>query len=173
AGEFEQLSVTDDLTGLVNIRYLNERLTEEIKRSERHGFPMSFMMIDVDDFKSYNDSFGHPEGDRALKLVGALLKEGLRGADVAARYGGEEFSILLPQTNLKEASLIAERIRQKVEETEFPNRRVTISIGVSSCTPGCTMQGLMSEADKALYKAKASGRNNVQIYEESKAETGI
>ena len=173
AGEYEQLSVTDALTTLYNRRYLEARLVEEINRSQRHGFPMSFMMIDVDEFKPYNDRFGHTEGDKALQIVAQCLKATLRGADVAARYGGEEFSILLPQTNLKEASLIAERIRQKVEETEFPNRRVTISIGVSSCTPGCTMQGLMSEADKALYKAKASGRNNVQIYEESKAETGI
>lgn len=173
AGEYEQLSVTDALTTLYNRRYLEARLVEEINRSQRHGFPMSFMMIDVDEFKPYNDRFGHTEGDKALQIVAQCLKATLRGADVAARYGGEEFSILLPQTNLKEASLIAERIRQKVEETEFPNRRVTISIGVSSCTPDCTLQGLMSEADKALYKAKASGRNNVQIYEESKAETGI
>ncbi|HEX8250188.1 MAG TPA: diguanylate cyclase [Pyrinomonadaceae bacterium] len=173
AGEYEQLSVTDALTALYNRRYLEARLAEEINRSQRHGFPMSFMMIDVDEFKPYNDRFGHTEGDKALQIVAQCLKATLRGADVAARYGGEEFSILLPQTTLKEASLIAERVRQKVEESEFPNRRVTVSIGVSSCTPHCTPQGLMSEADKALYRAKASGRNNVQIYEESKAETGM
>ncbi|HEX9961290.1 MAG TPA: GGDEF domain-containing protein, partial [Pyrinomonadaceae bacterium] len=108
-----------------------------------------------------------------LQIVAQCLKATLRGADVAARYGGEEFSILLPQTNLKEASLIAERVRQKVEDAAFPNRKVTVSVGVSSCSPDCTMQGLMSQADKALYKAKASGRNNVQIYEESKTETGM
>jgi diguanylate cyclase (GGDEF)-like protein len=173
AGEYEQLSVTDALTALYNRRYLEARLAEEINRSQRHGFPMSFMMIDVDEFKPYNDRFGHTEGDKALQIVAQCLKATLRGADVAARYGGEEFSILLPQTTLKEASLIAERVRQKVEESEFPNRTVTVSIGVSSCTPDCTPQGLMSEADKALYRAKASGRNNVQIYEESKAETGM
>ncbi|HLM03045.1 MAG TPA: diguanylate cyclase [Pyrinomonadaceae bacterium] len=173
AGEYEQLSVTDGLTGLYNRRYLEARLAEEINRSQRHGFPMSFMMIDVDEFKPYNDRFGHTEGDKALQIVAHCLKATLRGADVAARYGGEEFSILLPQTNLKEASLIAERVRQRVEESAFPNRKVTVSIGVSSCTPECTSEGLKSEADKALYKAKASGRNNVQIHEEAKVETGM
>ncbi len=173
AGEYEQLSVTDALTGLYNRRYLEARLAEEINRSKRHGFPMSFMMIDVDEFKPYNDRFGHTEGDKALQIVAQCLKATLRGADVAARYGGEEFSILLPQTTLKEASLIAERVRQKVEESEFPNRKVTVSIGVSSCSPECTPHSLTTQADKALYRAKASGRNNVQIYEESKAETGM
>ena len=89
AGEFEQLSVTDALTGLLNRRYLEERLAEEIKRSNRYGYPMSFLMIDVDNFKSYNDAFGHAEGDKALKIVAECFRETLRGADVAARYGGE------------------------------------------------------------------------------------
>lgn len=166
AGEFEQLSVTDSLTGLLNRRYLQERLTEEIKRSNRHGYPMSFMMIDVDYFKQYNDGFGHAEGDRALQIVGQCLKDSLRGADVAARYGGEEFSILLPQTTPDEAKIIGERVREKVETTEFPNRKVTVSIGIASCSHiVCTPDGIIRAADKALYKAKEDGRNNVQIYE--------
>lgn len=166
AGEFRQLSVTDALTGLLNRRYLEERLTEEIKRSNRHGFPMSFLMIDVDEFKSYNDSFGHTEGDKALQMVGTCLKETLRGADVAARYGGEEFSILLPQTNSAEAEVIAERIRERVENRCFPNRQVTISVGIASCSLSLnSMRDLISAADKALYEAKKTGRNNVQIYE--------
>lgn len=166
AGEFKQLSVTDPLTGLLNRRYLEERLTEEIKRSNRHGFPMSFLMIDVDEFKSYNDNFGHTEGDKALQMVGASLKETLRGADVAARYGGEEFSILLPQTSSAEAQVIAERIRERVEMRCFPNRRVTISIGIASCSLSLnSSEDLISAADKALYEAKRSGRNNVQVYE--------
>ena len=166
AGEFKQLSVTDALTGLLNRRYLEERLTEEIKRSNRHGFPMSFLMIDVDEFKTYNDNFGHTEGDKALQMVGACLKETLRGADVAARYGGEEFSILLPQTNSAEAEVIAERIRERVEMKCFPNRQVTISIGIASCSLSLNSpKDLVSAADKALYQAKRSGRNNVQVYE--------
>ncbi|MGI8669830.1 MAG: diguanylate cyclase [Aridibacter sp.] len=165
AGEFEQLSVTDPLTGLLNRRYLEARLSEELKRSNRHGFPMSFMMIDVDNFKSYNDTFSHPEGDKALKLVGHTLKETLRGADVAARYGGEEFSILLPQTNIEEALTIAERIRKNVEETEFPNRQITISIGIASASLELnTPEDLILAADKVLFVAKDKGRNNVQVY---------
>lgn len=166
AGEFEHLSVTDDLTGLLNKRYLRERLTEETKRSNRYGYPMSLMMIDVDNFKSYNDAFGHPEGDKALQIVAHGLKETLRGADVAARYGGEEFSILLPQTTSEEAHTIAERIRQKIEATQFPNRKVTVSIGIASCSHiVCTPPEIIKAADQALYEAKRRGRNNVQIYE--------
>nr|MDQ3321804.1 sensor domain-containing diguanylate cyclase [Acidobacteriota bacterium] len=169
AGEFELMSVTDSLTGLLNRRYLEERLTEETKRSNRHGFPMSFMMIDVDDFKSYNDNFSHPEGDKALKLVARHLKETLRGADVAARYGGEEFSILLPQTTSAEARIIAERVRRRVDAADFPNRKVTISVGVASCSPlVCTTADIIRAADEALYEAKRRGRNNVRVYENLK-----
>ena len=127
---------------------------------------MSFMMIDVDNFKSYNDSFTHLEGDKALRLVGQCLKEILRGADVAARYGGEEFSILLPQTNSFEAEAIGERIREKVALTRFPNRQVTISIGIVSCSSSVnSAQDLIWAADTALYEAKRQGKNNVQVYE--------
>ena len=167
AGEYQQLSITDALTGLVNRRYLEIRLNEEIIRSQRHGFPMAFLMVDVDKFKSYNDSFGHTEGDKALKLVAQCLKETLRGADIAARFGGEEFSILLPQTTFVEAQIIAERIRLRVENTVFPNRQVTISIGVAVCTATLrTPQDLIVAADKALYQAKGNGRNMVMIFED-------
>lgn len=167
AVEFERLSITDPLTGLLNRRYLEERLTEEIKRWERDGFPVSFMMIDVDEFKSYNDTFTHPEGDKALQIVGHALKASLRGVDVAARYGGEEFSILLPQTTLSEAYTIGERIRERIANTPFPNRQVTVSIGIATCSPTlCTAPSLIRAADKALYKAKRAGRNNVQKYSE-------
>ena len=165
AGEFEQLSVTDPLTGLLNRRYLEERLAEEIMRSKRHRFSMSLMMLDVDNFKSYNDSFGHPAGDSALTMVAEILKETLRGADVAARYGGEEFSILLPQTSTEEAAQIGERIRKRIERTEFAKRQVTVSIGIASCSSEIdTPKDLISAADVALYAAKNHGRNNVQIF---------
>ena len=171
AGEFEQLSVTDALTGLLNRRYLEERLSEEIKRSNRYGYPMSFMMIDVDDFKSFNDNFGHAEGDKALKMVGYSLRETLRSADVAARYGGEEFSILLPQTTPGEAETIAERLRENIASAEFANRQITVSIGIASCCLELnSAQELIVAADKALYEAKRRGKNNVQIYENIKEE---
>jgi diguanylate cyclase (GGDEF)-like protein len=166
AGKYEQLSITDSLTGLLNRRYLEERLDEEIKRSRRYGYPMSFMMIDVDEFKSYNDTFLHTAGDKVLQELAHHMKDCLRGADVAARYGGEEFSILLPQTALSEARAIAERLREKVATANFPNRKVTISIGVAAFAPNIkTPEELISAADKALYEAKNKGRNNVQVYQ--------
>ena len=165
-GELVQLSITDSLTNLVNRRYLEERMIEEVNRSQRHGYPLSFMMIDVDSFKNYNDSFGHTEGDTALQIVAQCLKATLRGADVAARYGGEEFSILLPQTTSMEALTIAERLRLKIEKTRFPNTQVTVSIGVATCSNTLkTPQELIAAADAALYDAKRNGRNNVQFYQ--------
>ncbi len=167
AGEFEQLSVTDALTGLLNRRYMEERMSEEVKRSNREGFPMSFMMLDVDNFKSYNDTYGHPAGDEALKIVANVIRDTLRSADVAARFGGEEFSILLPQTRSEEAAAIAERIRSNIEHADFPHRLVTTSIGVASCSAElCASADLVSAADKALYEAKHEGRNRVRTYEE-------
>lgn len=171
AGEFEQLSVTDPLTGLLNRRYIEERLLEEIKRSQRQGFSMSFMMLDVDHFKSYNDEYGHPAGDEALKMVAHVIRETLRGADVAARFGGEEFSILLPQTNIEEAATIAERIRGNIEHADFAHRVVTTSIGVASCSAElCVSADLVSAADQALYEAKRQGRNRVQTFEETNGQ---
>jgi diguanylate cyclase (GGDEF)-like protein len=167
AGRLEQLSVTDALTGLLNRRYLEARLSEEVKRSNRHGFPMSFMMIDVDHFKSYNDQFGHPAGDAALRLVGSVIRETLRGADVAARYGGEEFSVLLPQTAGEEAAVLAERIRQNIAEANFKHRKVTASIGIASCSAElCAAADVVDAADKALYEAKRRGRDRVINFEQ-------
>ena len=163
--EFAKLSVTDPLTGLLNRRYIEERLSEEINRSGRSGEPLSFLMLDVDEFKSYNDTFGHPAGDEALRIVGDILREDLRGADVAVRYGGEEFSVLLPATSTDEAAAIAERIRIHMEQTEFPKRKVTISIGVASRSEEInSVEELILAADKALFRAKKNGRNNIQIY---------
>ncbi len=168
AGEFEQLSLTDGLTGLLNRRYLEERLDEEIKRSSRHRFPLSLLMLDVDDFKSYNDNFGHPAGDAALKIAAEVIKDSLRNEDVAARYGGEEFSVMLPQTSAEEASAIAERIRGRFEATKFPFRQVTVSIGVAVFTDdGQTSAQLINAADNALYRAKHSGRNVVKMFDGS------
>ena len=164
--EFAQLSVTDPLTGLLNRRYIEERLSEEINRSGRTGEPLSFLMIDVDQFKSYNDKFGHPAGDEALRIVGSILKENLRGADVAVRYGGEEFSVLLPGTNTVEATAIAERIRGHVDRTDFPKRKVTISVGLASISDKLnSVATLVDAADRALFRAKEGGRNNVKVYD--------
>ncbi len=166
AGEFEQLSVTDPLTGLLNRRYLEERLAEEIKRSNRYGYPMSFLMIDVDDFGKFNKDFGVLVGDNVLREAVKAMKGTLRGADIAARYGGEEFCVLLPQTTLAEARTIAERIRHSVERIEFPQRPITISIGISAYGNGvATAEEIISAADEAMREAKAAGKNNVKVHD--------
>jgi diguanylate cyclase (GGDEF)-like protein len=171
ATQFQLLSITDPLTGLLNRRYLEERLGEEFERSKRHRFPMSFLMVDIDNFKEYNDRNGHQAGDLALEITAQCLKSALRSADVASRYGGEEFSILLPQTNLTEALVIAERIRSRVEKSSFPHGEsqphgaVTVSIGVSAFGPKLeTPSSIVGAADHALYVAKSRGKNCVVSY---------
>ncbi|HEX8338948.1 MAG TPA: diguanylate cyclase [Pyrinomonadaceae bacterium] len=172
ATQFQLLSITDPLTGLVNRRYLEERLQEELERSKRHRFAMSFMMVDIDDFKAYNDAHGHQAGDLALEMTAQCLKTALRSADVAARYGGEEFSILLPQTGLAEGRAIGERIRRRIERTQFPHGQsqphgaVTVSIGVSTFGAELdTPAEIIRAADRALYAAKARGKNCIESYE--------
>lgn len=171
ATQFQLLSITDPLTGLLNRRYLEERLGEEFERSKRHRFPMSFLMVDIDNFKEYNDRNGHQAGDIALEITAQCLKSALRSADVASRYGGEEFSILLPQTNLTEALVIAERIRSRVEKSSYPHGErqphgaVTVSIGVSAFGPKLeTPSSIIGAADHALYVAKSRGKNCVVSY---------
>ena len=160
--ELEQLSVTDGLTGLSNHRALMQRLNEETMRSRRGKHSFAVIMSDVDHFKQYNDTFGHPEGDVVLKKVGALLREATRTVDCAARYGGEEFAILLPETDLAGALEVAERVRARVEAAEFPGRNVTLSIGVAVYPKhGDTAAGIIAAADAALYVAKRGGRNQV------------
>lgn len=174
ATEFQLMSITDPLTALTNRRYLEERLAEELNRSKRYDYPMSFLMIDIDDFKAYNDTNGHQAGDVALQITAHCLKGALRSADVASRYGGEEFCILLPQTAIAEAGAIADRIRQRVSTTEFPHGKsqplghVTISIGVSTFSKHIdTPENIIAAADRALYQAKSLGKDRVQFYGEN------
>ncbi|GAC1446865.1 MAG: hypothetical protein NVSMB56_09670 [Pyrinomonadaceae bacterium] len=173
ATQFELLSITDPLTSLKNRRYLEERVNDELKRSSRYHYPMSFMMLDIDDFKKYNDQNGHQAGDDALRLVAYCLKETLRGADVASRYGGEEFSVLLPQTTLDEASVIAERIRSQIRQTEFPHGHkqpqgyVSVSIGIAALSQNLeSPEAIIRAADDALYIAKRRGKDRVELAED-------
>ncbi len=169
--EFQLMSITDPLTTLPNRRYLEERLTEELNRSKRYDYPMSFLMIDIDDFKSYNDNNGHQAGDLALQITAHCLKAALRSADIASRYGGEEFCILLPQTSVTEAGVIADRIRHRVSTTHFPHGksqplgRVTVSIGVATySTIVNSAETVIAAADRALYQAKSLGKDRVEFY---------
>jgi len=172
ANQFQLMSITDPLTGLHNRRYLEARLTEELSRSKRYDYPLSFMMIDIDDFKNYNDRNGHQAGDRALEITAQSLRAVLRKVDVASRYGGEEFSILLPQTTLQEAGVIADRIRRKVIGTPFahgksqPLGAVTVSIGLSAFSPALdSAEAIIRAADRALYHAKSHGKNRAYAYQ--------
>jgi diguanylate cyclase (GGDEF)-like protein len=174
AGQYQLMSITDPLTGLLNRRYLEERLTEEVNRSKRYEYPMSFLMIDLDDFKLYNDRNGHQAGDLALQVTAQALKSALRSADVASRYGGEEFCILLPQTALTEAGVIAERIRERIEHANYPHANtqplgaVTCSIGVSTFSPFVnTAEQIIWAADRALYDAKHQGKNKIGFYQDA------
>jgi diguanylate cyclase (GGDEF)-like protein len=172
ANQFQLMSITDPLTGLHNRRYLEARLSEELNRSKRYDTPMSFMMIDIDDFKFYNDRNGHQAGDRALEITAQCLRSTLRKADVAARYGGEEFSILLPQATLDEAGMIADRLRRTIMNTRFPQGEtqplgsVTVSIGLSSLSPSLdSVEAVIRAADRALYHAKSHGKNRAYAYQ--------
>ncbi|HLN99401.1 MAG TPA: diguanylate cyclase [Pyrinomonadaceae bacterium] len=174
ATQFQLMSITDPLTGLLNRRYLEERLTDELNRSQRYNYSMSCLMIDIDDFKNYNDRNGHQAGDVALKITAHALKAALRSADVACRYGGEEFCIVLPQTSLSEAGVIAERMRQRVAEKVYPHGKsqplgtVSVSIGISTFAKNVdTAEKVIAAADRALYNAKLKGKNRIEFYLES------
>lgn len=178
AQQFQLMSLTDPLTSLHNRRYLEARLNEEVSRSKRHGHATSFMMIDIDDFKYYNDHNGHQAGDRALQITAECLISAVRNIDVAARYGGEEFSILMPETDLKEASVIADRIRRKIATADFPHGErqplgaVTVSIGLASVSSALdTSEKIVRSADRALYHAKRQGKNRAYAYRDTAAGT--
>jgi diguanylate cyclase (GGDEF)-like protein len=163
----EQLSITDGLTKLHNHRYFQEHLGREVKRAQRSNTPLSLVLIDLDNFKTWNDRLGHSGGDEILRRIAEIMGEITRGTDLLARYGGEEFALLLPATDLEGAQQLAEKIRTAVARTEFfiepPSERqpVTVSIGVSTLTSD--KESLFDDADEALYRAKATGRDCVMI----------
>jgi diguanylate cyclase (GGDEF)-like protein len=168
--ELRALSTTDELTRLANRRALGRRLDREIERAERFGHPLAVVAIDIDFFKILNDTAGHPTGDAALRVVAATLVAGVRRIDTVARMGGEEFLALLPETALDEASVVAEKLRERIESETIPGGatqpggRLTISLGVAARVPGETAEALLARADEALYAAKRHGRNRVQVH---------
>jgi diguanylate cyclase (GGDEF)-like protein len=165
----QKLAVTDGLTALSNRRHLEEELKLEIERVARYNRPSSLLMMDIDNFKKFNDQYGHLSGDTLLKTLSSTIRRNIRSVDLAARYGGEEFTVILPETGLAAARLVAERIRQAVENLHQatdvppdsrPQRQVTISIGVAVAPEhGKTPEDLIRSADAAMYQAKRSGRN--------------
>ena len=169
--EKERMSLTDPLTGLFNRRYLETHLQHELSRARRFSHPLSLVMMDVDDFKNYNDRLGHPTGDSLLRQLADELKEATRCSDIIARYGGEEFCIILPQHPQSEAIRFSERIRKVIFKYPFkqreiqPRGHITISVGTATFPNDAhLMQDLIEKADAALYIAKKHGRNQVASY---------
>jgi len=159
------LSATDWLTGVANRRAFEVQLERDWGLAARTGAAMALIMIDVDQFKSYNDRHGHPAGDACLRRLAALMRKHVRGSDTVARYGGEEFAVILPMMGLDDAAVMGERIRQAVQALAMPHAGtgsvITISVGVAVATPSgnASKESLVQAADQALYRAKAAGRN--------------
>jgi diguanylate cyclase (GGDEF)-like protein len=153
---------TDTLTMLWNHGYFQYRLDEELLKAKSKNYPLSILMIDIDDFKKFNDTYGHIQGDKALREVSEALKMSLRELDIICRYGGEEFSIILPFADKDEAFNIAESLRKSLTAKEIVGNKFTISIGLASFPKdGCDRDSLVKKADVALYKAKREGKNKV------------
>ena len=158
------LATQDSLTGLKNHRAFQERLVLEVERAFRHGHPLSLVLLDVDHFKPYNDTYGHPAGDAVLREVARLLESSRRPEDLAARYGGEEFVLLLPHCSAAEAADVAERCRLALASADWPERPVTASFGVAALSPAMSgTDDLVTAADRALYAAKHDGRNRIAV----------
>jgi len=178
AGEIQQLrkaletaqteANVDALTGLANRKNFDTMLARGTEEAKKSNHPLSLLVLDVDHFKKFNDTYGHQVGDQVLKLLGAVLKSNVKGQDTAARYGGEEFAVVLPNTSLDNASKLAETIRVQVAGKSIVQRnsreklgQITISIGVAQYVPGEPMEQVIRRADQALYCAKGNGRNRV------------
>ncbi len=170
-------SLTDHLTGLYNQRYFYERMTDEIKRAQRTMGELSLLIIDVDNFKAYNDQHGHLSGDKALSIIAGVISDCCRETDVPCRYGGEEFVVILPDSSSKEASVVADRIMQDVRSAPYPitgGKRydtLTVSIGIASYpNQGTEPLHIIEQADRALYKAKSLGKNQAVTARKKRAD---
>lgn len=165
-----RLVAVDSLTGIANRRHFDRSLEREVRRARREGRPLSLIFLDLDEFKRFNDTYGHPRGDEVLRLVAQTLNETFRrGGDFVARYGGEEFAVVLPDVDARRAALYAERLRRRIWRLAIPYgnsssaERVTISGGVATLAPSMKVSAdqLLRAADKALYRAKCLGRNQI------------
>jgi two-component system cell cycle response regulator len=164
--ELEELAITDALTSLYNSRHFFSEIKIELKRHNRYSRPLSLLILDIDFFKNYNDTWGHLEGDKVLMEIGKTIKSCMRSMDTAYRYGGEEFTILLPETKLQKACLVGTRIKESISSKIFhpktdTTKSVTVSLGATQMNPEETLESFMSRADKALYQSKDTGRNKL------------
>lgn len=170
-GRLTEMSMTDELTRLRNFRHFASRLEEEIRRAERYGHPLALVLFDIDHFKLYNDTHGHPAGNEVLRVIGRLLRDNARQTDLLARYGGEEFVAIFPETTKADTVQLAEKICRLIELHKFPGEeqqpggRLTVSAGVAAVPEDLSHSPLLLDAaDRALYAAKAAGRNRVVAY---------
>jgi diguanylate cyclase (GGDEF)-like protein len=168
------MTVSDELTSIYNYRYLKTRLEEEMNRANRYKFPLGLMMIDLDNFKEHNDTYGHLSGNKILKSIVGIINKNIRIIDVLCRYGGDEFAVILPNTGIEDTGIssAAERIRKKVEQSQFifgkgkKKIKMSMSIGVAFYPQEAgSIKELISLADKAMYKAKKGGGNKSVIYQ--------
>lgn len=154
-----EAAATDPLTRLPNRRAFEEALEKAASHAARRGEPLSLLLVDVDRFKRINDEFGHPAGDQVLAGVAGVLRRACRKVDTPARYGGEEFAVVLPWADARVARMVGERIRRAVEAADWPNLAVTVSLGAHTAYEAADADGLVREADRALYASKRGGRN--------------
>jgi len=164
--EMEKLAITDALTGLYNSRQFFRQIKQEIKRYARYSRPLSLLILDIDFFKNYNDTWGHLEGDKVLMQIGRIISSCMRSMDSAYRYGGEEFAIILPETGIKKACVVGARIKDKIAAEIFKpeddkKASVTVSLGASEVLKGEDFTAFIKRTDKALYKSKETGRNKL------------
>ncbi|MCP3944158.1 MAG: diguanylate cyclase [Desulfobacteraceae bacterium] len=164
--EMKQLAITDALTGLFNSRQFFHQLKQEIKRYNRYSRSLSLLLLDIDFFKQYNDTWGHLGGDQVLMRVGSIINSCMRSMDTAYRYGGEEFTILLPETGLKKACVVGARIKDNIASEIFQPEKnnpqsVTVSIGASELVDGEDFIDFIKRTDQAMYKSKTTGRNKL------------
>ncbi|MEC9236272.1 MAG: GGDEF domain-containing protein, partial [Pseudomonadota bacterium] len=165
-------AMTDGLTAISNRKAFDEKLKYVRQRSDEEASIFTLMLIDIDHFKNFNDTYGHQVGDQVLKLVAKTLTDGIKGKDFAARYGGEEFAIILPESNAMAGEVVGNALREAVAKKEVINRnsgeklgRITMSVGVAQYSGSESEEALIERADKALYKAKETGRNRVVVSE--------
>ena len=159
-------AANDELTGLYLREVFNVVLHKQIEKTKRTSSFVSLLMIDIDDFKQINDTYGHPQGDRVLEKLGDMIHSSVRKMDLPARYGGEEIAVVMPESSIKEAVNVAERIRAKIEALVFDVFSVTVSVGVGQTGKGIdTPEDLIAAADKALYQAKENGKNQVVTFD--------
>ncbi|MFH1460470.1 MAG: diguanylate cyclase [Candidatus Omnitrophota bacterium] len=169
-GEVKNLAITDGLTSLFNHRYFQTHLGSEVSRVQRYPHPLSLIMFDIDSFKQFNDTYGHPMGDAVLSQIAKVIKSKVRKVDIPCRYGGEEFAIILPETKLSEAVIVAEKIRKSVEELRFDvgkgtqKKKMTLSGGVAGFKSGMSKEEFVQNADESLYEAKDKGKNRICVH---------